>query len=679
MVTWKHNLLTNGILITGLLLVIATGCTSGPGLDNPVTPTVQGSISSDTGAGHYLMGYGEGYITEGHDSLELVPARGSSIHLNARRFLEYSPCNDCLSLTGILVDAVEETIEAEIQLRHPFPGLTKFTGFNTRAVVITDGSRIFPELDAVVPDYTLGDFTLMNPSGYTKLWNTVDYPEGSGAFPILEYSRGNLASAGEFSGTVNPYILFSDGVRESFTPGGVSVQNFIFKLAPGAMRFGYAIDVSWEAPLYDPPINILTDFPASANCLETVFQSIEQDVEHPLYDKTGSEGGAVVTLFDYQGAGTVSTAYLECTDLWDGVIVCDGIEPTMVTNVGEYMEAEFNLTNATGASAGDYTGLLKVEDKYGDYWLGEVNNMYQPVTISIEEFVGPELTGKAVFVAPGPSGTGYPGAANVFLYDFDAMMETQLTNFSGVGYLFHEPRINPLGTHHLHCAGPTPYYGNVRMYEFGGDTWTISTDEVDDYADFHPDGTHIITATGTQWGDTPDIYSMNYDGTGRIKMATAPDSISGIAVSPDGNHFALVLGINYTTHVSELWIYNNLLDQFHEIMATESLNNNPAWSPVQIGGEYLLAFESNRHVHPELDTDIYIVNPVTQAVLCQFGGLESESHPTFSPDGESIMYSVKDAGGDTELYVYEWYTDGNTYQITDDESSDGSPSWCWNW
>ena len=45
-------------------------------------------------------------------------------------------------------------------------------------------------------------------------------------------------------------------------------RDFIFKLVPGEIRFGYAIDASWVPPDVDPPQDIVTDFPLNAKNLD---------------------------------------------------------------------------------------------------------------------------------------------------------------------------------------------------------------------------------------------------------------------------------------------------------------------------------------------------------------------------------------------------------------------------
>ena len=660
-------------LIFPILLIVSCSRDSKTDFPNSPSAFVSSDIPESPQSNRFLLGYWDAFIPESHDSMEIVPRRSNSIHLNIRRLLEIAPCNDCFKLVDLNIDQPNQILSATLRITHPFPGLNQYTVFDVRLVIISDGTLGFPTLDATIPWIDNGDFTILNQDGYTRFWNTVEFGEGTGAFAILEYSQGNLAFPGEFTGTVNPFVSFGTDPRNHFGTTESLDRTVEFKLVPGSIRFGYAIDASWDLPTVIPPENIETDFPVSANALESTV--VSYNVFDDLEDTQGSAGEIGFHVFDYQGADTIESASLECPDIWNGAVDAASIQYSTATDA----EIFFNITNENGASIGNYTALLVVRDESGDFWLGDVNHAYSVIDLPVVEDISPQVTGEIVYVAPGPPDPqGFPGAANVWHMDLETGVETQLTNFFGVGYLFHEPRMNPAGTHHLHCAGPTPYYSNVRVYEFGGSDWTISTDEVDNWADFHPDGIHIVTASGSEWSDTPDLYMMEYDGSNRVKIATAPDTILNIAVSPDGKYIALTLGIDYADPPScELWLYDIDLGEFSEIMPAPGVDRNPGWSPVKVDGEYLLVYASSRDHYPNYETDLYVVNPFTEEIICHYDTGTYEGHPSFSPDGLSFIYEAQfGVGDDSELFIYSWKTE-ELMQITDDDTYDGSPYWCW--
>ncbi len=680
MVPSIHLRMVFTVLLGLLMLFVIGACADSGDYQSPVSPVMTNWSAGDamSGSGHQLWGYWEGYIPDTHDSLEFVPIRGTMIHLNARRFLEVDPCTDCLSLVNLEIDQGTQTLTAEIQITHPYPGLGKFTGFDVRAVVISDGSLYFPGLDATVPNVDSGDFTLIEPDGYTRLWNTLEFPEGSGAFKILEYSRGNLASPGDFTGTVNPFIWYGQYPRNHFWAGESMTREFVFKMVTtGTIKFGYAIDASWEQPTVDPPV-YFSHFPSSANALEPYFSNWV--VTTVLEDIQGSEGAGTVLLFDRQGWTTVQQAYLECPDLWTGVIEADSIDYEDSSTYGDELSASFTFTNEFGASEGEYYALLKVVDSVQDYWLGDINHTYQLISIEVVESQFPQFDGRIVFSAPNITQPPLPPTGNCWFYDFDTGVETQITNFGGVGIIWHEPRISPDGTLMMITMGPTPTSGNAVIYEIDGtDSWSCSSDACDNWNDFHPDGEHILVASGPQWDDTPELYSMNLDGTDRTLITVAPETIRNPRWSPDGTKIALVLGHYWDPITAQLWIYDVVADEFTHIMAADGMVDHPSWTPVPVDGHYLLAFDTNRDHHPDYETDIYIVNPETEEVLCHYDTGVSETHPSFSPDGLSfVFYMMEEDQEDSDLYIYSWKT-GELVQLTDDDSYDGSPSWGWDW
>ncbi|MFH1675642.1 MAG: hypothetical protein ABIC40_01370, partial [bacterium] len=190
------------VILPILTLLSACGSNAGDKYPYPASPSLCQTEGTDpqTCGGRYLWGYFTGYIPATHDSIEFVPAREGDIHANVRKFLEDGPCYNCIKVSNISVDPVGNTLSCDISLTHPFPGLDRFTGFDVRAVVITNGSLYFPYFNRRVPCAGKGDFTLINPDGYTHLWNPIEFPTGSGPFPILEYSKGKFASDGPFNG-----------------------------------------------------------------------------------------------------------------------------------------------------------------------------------------------------------------------------------------------------------------------------------------------------------------------------------------------------------------------------------------------------------------------------------------------------------------------------------------------
>ena len=60
---------------------------------------------------------------------------------------------------------------------------------------------VHQELDHA-PHIPIGGYYLgTSMHGQVTPWNTLEFPPGSGAFQILEYSQGRMASPGDFTGS----------------------------------------------------------------------------------------------------------------------------------------------------------------------------------------------------------------------------------------------------------------------------------------------------------------------------------------------------------------------------------------------------------------------------------------------------------------------------------------------
>jgi Tol biopolymer transport system component len=649
----------------------------------PTAPSLSGNnvIPSAEFSSRMLWGYWEGYIPPTHETIELNPAREANMHLNARRFLEDTACKTCLKISNINFDLVQMTASCDLQLTHPFPGFDRFTGFDVRGIVISDGSRYFPSLDVTMPDATLGDFTLTNPDGYTRLWNTVDFPPGSGAFKIQEYSQGKKATPGGFTGTVNPYIEFTQDPRSCFPAGAAITRSLTLKLKAGGLKFGYVVDASWAPPTVDPPVDLMTDFPENANAIEPYVMSAHQD--DMLFDQINASGTLAVDLVDRQEDSAYSTVQMECPDLWDGFLEAGMWSATPGEPLWHETTPYFTIVNAKGAPEGTYLAMFKIADSsYPDPYLGDINHRYAPIWITVTHKEPPQLKGKIVFVAPGPDDPfGEPGAANVFVLDVETKVETQITDFKGVGILFKEPRINPKGTHVLITIGPTPMYSSVEVFELGTTNSWIATPSgsYDGTANFAPDGIHIIAASGTQYGDTKDLVSMEYDGSNRTLIATAPRSVECPAWSPDGTRIAMTIADEDPSNpmAKSLWLYDSPSDQFSELSPSPAIDANPSWSPVKEYGFYWIAFDSTRMDPNNPNTWIFEINPDYPEGITWL--VPQAHHPSFSPDGLSLVYSYnpEPAPFDSELGIYILCSE--ITQLTDDDTYDESPSWSWGW
>jgi len=366
------------IAVFMMFLFVLAGCSSAGNPNDPVSPGTQAGVRELTdNSTHMPWGYYEMHVSDDHSSIEVIPQRMSAMHLNARTFLEESPCTDCLSIDGIVIKP-GWIMEVDITLRHPFQGVTVYTGFDVRGIAIFDGSHAWPSSGLVMSRSDAGDIELLNPDGYTRLFNPTEYAPGSGAGPIHEYSKGKYAPFGNPSATLNGYInYYSEEERRYFLPGDAIQHTYEIQAQPGGFVFGYAIDASWLPPQGSPPYYVPDDFPAGANCAEGYQYSIAYE---PGMKSDGS-GVSLITVdvYDWQDPAGVVSVEGECPDVFTGVKIFNHAE-----DGEDYARYRAVLVNTLGATAGNYDMLV---------WATDVNDAsdvkhlvaYAITTIEVQE------------------------------------------------------------------------------------------------------------------------------------------------------------------------------------------------------------------------------------------------------------------------------------------------------
>ena len=84
-------------------------------------------------------------------------------------------------------------LTVDVGLTHPFPGLDQFTGHDVRGVFIAPGDTVSNYDTAITyTSSTDNQPKLLNPDGYTRWWNPVEF----GVFPpIFSYTPGALGTS----------------------------------------------------------------------------------------------------------------------------------------------------------------------------------------------------------------------------------------------------------------------------------------------------------------------------------------------------------------------------------------------------------------------------------------------------------------------------------------------------
>jgi Tol biopolymer transport system component len=151
-----------------------------------------------------------------------------------------------------------------------------------------------------------------------------------------------------------------------------------------------------------------------------------------------------------------------------------------------------------------------------------------------------------------------------------------------------------------------------------------------------------------------DIYTMNTDGTGQLKLTN--DDMKGpfaFAVAPDSRKIAY---ISDKSGNPDLWVID--LESKETVQLTNTAlvdEGSPSWSADSLN----IAFHSNANTD-----DLYqvlqvpyprVINQPAPKII-----LSDETmnilHPAYSPNGSSILYSLTDQNGISVLHIYNFLT-----------------------
>ncbi|MFH1675375.1 MAG: hypothetical protein ABIC40_00010, partial [bacterium] len=358
------------LLIIGLFFISCSGQTGSPVMPGQAASdlTPASAASSVAGTSKALWGIWNVSIDTENWEASIVPIRGPQYTVDVVKFLQ-PPAGNPMNLTIAVTDITEwfslGKIGVDVGLKHPFPGLDQYTGFDVYGVFVAQGS-ISGEYDTDVA-YTNGDdeSILLNPDGYTRWMNPVEFVENGKFFNFITGKLGTK-DIGLFTSTINAYKYFADGLekdqpvneffaedsnalnRGTFKPGSYNQREYDLKfpLVGGTPKliFQYAVVASWVDP--DPALSgdpdqldVPGDFPISANADEAFFlQMVDNST---LYYSGGVGGGSVnmqLEIFDWGS-------------LPDGKTVADEIHQIVVENPYGVIPGDYVLIDQPTLSA----------------------------------------------------------------------------------------------------------------------------------------------------------------------------------------------------------------------------------------------------------------------------------------------------------------------------------------
>jgi len=298
------------IFLSIILIIAGIGCSGSGG--NVVVPDAEKVAQVDKS--HALWGLWQGVINTEAKTIEFVPLRCSAFHLNALPFLEPP------ALVNVTLESLEfngDIVEADIGLRHPFLGLTEFTGFDVCGLFISNGSVSgFSDPDILFAGE--GDTRLLNADGYSRWWNPQEFPVNDGT--MFSYKDGLLGtpdSKADYSSTLNGYKYFCDDLgpgdpltnvalekRGMFSAGQKNIRHYTLDIGAGLI-FNYAVDASWVFPTGPAPWSAPDDFPPAANRVEA-WRITATETKNTLWNNGTDKGGDLslqVDVYDWFNAG----------------------------------------------------------------------------------------------------------------------------------------------------------------------------------------------------------------------------------------------------------------------------------------------------------------------------------------------------------------------------------------
>lgn len=386
-------------MVSGVLLIIAMllGCSSGSA---PTVPVLEKPAALSVGTSHHTWGLWQFVADPDAQVLDVIQLRNGSVHINALPFLE-PPKLSMLTLESIEFNG--NVIDVDIGVRHPFLGLTKFTGFDVCGILITNGSVTgFDD-----PDMRMagdGDTRLLNADGLTRWWNPAEFPVNNGT--IFGYTDGLLGSPdsiADYNCTLNGYKYFCDDLddvndpledislenRGMFSPGQKNVRHYTIELGTEGLVFNYAIDACWAFPDGTPPWQAPDDFAPKANRVEA-YRIAVTEVSNTLWNNGSGSGGdlsLMVDVYDWFNADQ-NTVIVESPGNTTSALSSSPI------GGGEgYSTYQVDITDSTPApdSIDLVIAVASEELNYHDFIPGEYVSSYFQHTVAVSG-EGPTIT-----------------------------------------------------------------------------------------------------------------------------------------------------------------------------------------------------------------------------------------------------------------------------------------------
>lgn len=296
------------------------GLSGGLMSDGPIAVNYTDGRLSDHQANRQMIGMWEVTIDPDSETVDINPVDRSSAY--------HFPLSNYYGNVVSIVD-YEFTPEfyADIMIKHPMPN-SGINGYDPRVIAILPAnagvSMNYPLLDVVA-----NNRAVMNPDGYTKLWDSTTLP--GNANPFLAYFKDSEYRAWHSTGNI------SETRRWYLNLNGFG----------GPLQFYLVVDVSTSYPSPDDPPWCNAGEPVSINAVSLGGLS-----------ECGGFGYIDAEILDWQGTDN-TLVYVETPDIYNDIVQLDYTEPGADPHTYKYW---FTVENVKNAPSGVYHGLIRGYD-----------------------------------------------------------------------------------------------------------------------------------------------------------------------------------------------------------------------------------------------------------------------------------------------------------------------------